>query len=125
EAEKRNYVHRGVDRALAPDEAIRRYREQPASIRLKVPDNRTIVVDDQICGKVEVQSNLMSDPVILRSDGSALYNFATVVDDIALKITHIIRAKEHLSNTPGQVLAYEAMGVAPPVIAHVPNVNAP
>jgi glutamyl/glutaminyl-tRNA synthetase len=125
ESEKQNYVHRGVDRSLSPEEAMRRYREKPASIRLKVPADRTIVVDDQICGKVEVQSNLMSDPVILRSDGSALYNFATVVDDIALKITHVIRAKEHLSNTHGQVLAYEAMGVAPPVFAHVPVVNAP
>ena len=125
ESEKRNYVHRGVDRSLSPDEAMRRYTEKSASIRLKVPEGRTIVVDDQICGKVEVQANLIGDPVILRSDGSALYNFATVVDDIALKITHIIRAKEHLSNTPGQVLAYEAMGVAPPVFAHVPVVNAP
>jgi nondiscriminating glutamyl-tRNA synthetase len=125
ESEKRSYIHRGKDRALSPAEAMQRYAEQPASIRLKVPENRTVVVADQICGNVEVQTNLIGDPVIARSDGSALYNFATVVDDIGMRITHIIRAKEHLSNTPTQVLVYEAMGVAPPVFAHVPVVNAP
>jgi glutamyl-tRNA synthetase len=125
EANKQSYVHRGKDRSLSGAEALRHFQERPATIRLKVPENRTVVIDDQICGKVEVQTNLIGDPVIARSDGSALYNFATVVDDIAMKITHIIRAKEHLSNTPGQVLIYEAMGTPPPVFAHVPVVNAP
>jgi glutamyl-tRNA synthetase len=125
ELEKKSFVHRGVERKLSPEECRRLFQEKPATIRLKVPENRTVVIDDQICGKVEVQTNLIGDPVILRSDGSALYNFATVVDDIGLKITHIIRAKEHLSNTPVQVLIYEAMGVTPPVFAHVPVVNAP
>ncbi len=125
ESAKQSYVHRGKDRTLSPVDAVRLFKEKPASIRLKVPENRTVVIDDQISGKVEVQTNTINDPVILRSDGSALYNFATVVDDIALKITHIIRAKEHLSNTPPQVLIYEAMGVPPPVFAHVPVVNAP
>jgi glutamyl/glutaminyl-tRNA synthetase len=125
EQEKKSYVHRGAERNLAPDECRRRFQEKPTTIRLKVPENRTVVIDDQICGKVEVQTNLMGDPVIARSDGSALYNFATVVDDIGMKITHVIRAKEHLSNTPVQVLVYEAMGIAPPVFAHVPVVNAP
>ena len=125
EASKQSYVHRGKDRDRAPADAVRLFHEKPASIRLKVPENRTVVVADQICGDVVVQTNLIGDPVIARSDGSALYNFATVVDDIGLRITHIIRAKEHLSNTPVQVLVYEAMGVAPPVFAHVPVVNAP
>jgi nondiscriminating glutamyl-tRNA synthetase len=125
ENEKRSYIHRGRDRTLSPAEAMQRYSEQPASIRLKVPENRTVIVADQICGNVEVQTNLIGDPVIARSDGSALYNFATVVDDVGMRITHIIRAREHLSNTPTQVLVYEAMGVAPPVFAHVPVVNAP
>src|SRR5204863_9524783 len=119
------YVHRGRDRTLDPADAVRRYEEQPASIRLKVPENQTVVIDDQIAGKVEVQTNTMPDPVILRADGSALYNFATVVDDMAMKITHIIRAKEHLSNTPPQMLVYAALGVTPPLFAHVPVVNAP
>jgi glutamyl/glutaminyl-tRNA synthetase len=125
EQEKKSFVHRGVERDLSPAECRQRFHDKPTTIRLKVPENRTVVIDDQICGKVEVQTNLISDPVIARSDGSALYNFATVVDDIGLKITHIIRAKEHLANTPVQALVYEAMGVAPPVFAHVPVVNAP
>ncbi|MSU78529.1 MAG: glutamate--tRNA ligase [Gemmataceae bacterium] len=125
EANKASYVHRGRDRDLSPADAVRMFREKPASVRLKVAADQVVVIDDQICGKVEVQTNTISDPVIARSDGSALYNFATVVDDVAMNITHIIRAKEHLSNTPVQVLVYEAMGVKPPIFAHVPVVNAP
>ncbi len=125
EANKTSYVHRGRDRDVSPADAARLFREKPASVRLKVANDQVVVIDDQICGRVEVQTNTISDPVIARSDGSALYNFATVVDDVAMNITHIIRAKEHLSNTPVQVLVYEAMGVKPPVFAHVPVVNAP
>jgi glutamyl-tRNA synthetase len=125
EAEKRSYVHRGSGRNEKPAAARRALAERPATVRLKVPAGRTIVVDDLIAGPVETQSDLVSDPVILRADGSALYNFATVVDDAAMQITHVIRAKEHLSNTPVQVLIYEAMGVTLPRFAHVPVVNAP
>ncbi len=125
EANKASYVHRGRDRNLDAADAVRMFREKPASVRLKVANDQVVVIDDQICGRVEVQTNTISDPVIARSDGSALYNFATVVDDVAMNITHIIRAKEHLANTPVQVLVYEAMGVKPPVFAHVPVVNAP
>jgi glutamyl-tRNA synthetase len=125
EAEKRSYVHRSPNRD-APAAALRdQYNARPTTLRLKVPAGRTIVVDDLIAGRVETQADLISDPVILRADGSALYNFATVVDDAAMQITHVIRAKEHLSNTPVQVLAYEALGVTPPKFAHVPVVNAP
>ncbi len=125
EAQKKSYVHRGQHRNTPAAENVKLYEAQPTTIRLKVPDGQTVVVDDQICGKVEVRTDLISDPVILRSDGSALYNFATVIDDEAMKITHIIRAKEHLSNTPVQVLVYQALGVTPPIFAHVPVVNAP
>jgi glutamyl-tRNA synthetase len=125
EAEKRSYVHRAPNRD-APASALRdRYAAQPTTVRLKVPAGRTIVVDDLIAGPVEIRSDLMSDPVILRADGSALYNFATVIDDAAMQITHVVRAKEHLSNTHVQVLVYEALGVTPPRFAHVPVVNAP
>jgi len=63
---------------------------------------KTVAIDDLIRGHVEWQSDLIGDPVILRGDGRALYNFATVVDDVAMKITHIVRASEHLSNTATQ-----------------------
>ncbi len=125
ETNKTSYVHRGRDRNLDAADAVRMFREKPASVRLKVANDQVVVIDDQICGRVEVQTNTISDPVIARSDGSALYNFATVVDDVAMNITHIIRAREHLANTPVQMLVYEAMGVKPPVFAHVPVVNAP
>ncbi|MCS7045360.1 MAG: glutamate--tRNA ligase [Gemmataceae bacterium] len=125
ERAKRNYVHRGRHRTTPAAECRRLYDAQPTVLRLKVPEGRTIVVDDLIAGKVEVQSDLVGDPVILRADGRALYNFATVVDDVAMKITHVIRAKEHLSNTPVQVLIYEALDYSVPRFAHVPVVNAP
>jgi glutamyl-tRNA synthetase len=125
EAQKRSYVHRYPNRDAPPAVHRELYSAKPTTLRLKVPAGRTIVVDDLIAGPVETQSDLISDPVILRADGSALYNFATAVDDAAMQITHIIRAKEHLSNTPVQILAYEALGVTPPQFAHVPVVNAP
>jgi glutamyl-tRNA synthetase len=76
-------------------------------------------------GHVEWNTSLISDPVIVRSDGSPLYNFATVVDDAAYKISHVIRAEEHLSNTPAQVLLHQALGNTLPVFAHIPFVTAP
>jgi glutamyl-tRNA synthetase len=94
-------------------------------LRFKVPHGQTIAIDDEIRGHVEWNSSLMFDPNISRSNGSPLYNFATVVDDAQLKITHVIRAEEHLSNTAIQVLLYEALGEAVPTFAHIPFVMAP
>ena len=125
ETEKRSYVHRAPIRNTDAAVCVRMFAERPATVRLKVPSGRTVVVKDLIAGPVETQSDLISDPVILRADRSALYNFATVVDDAAMRITHVVRAKEHLSNTPVQLLVYEAMGMTPPQFAHVPVVNAP
>src|SRR5262245_20993336 len=122
-AVKGNYIHRGANRDNAPEKNQALYAEKPAVLRLKVPAGRTLVVNDLICGQVEQKTDLLSDPVILRADKSALYNFATVVDDAAMKITHVIRAREHLSNTPVQVLLYEALGQLLPQFAHVPLVN--
>jgi len=100
-------------------------RGDPWVLRFKVPEGRTIAIDDEIRGRVEWDSSLMFDPNISRSSGSPLYNFATVVDDAQLKITHVIRAEEHLTNTAVQVLLYEALGEAVPVFAHIPFVMAP
>ena len=125
EKAKRNFVHRGPNRNTSPAENGRLYDANPASVRLKIPEGRTLSIDDKIRGKVEWQSDLMGDPVILRPDGRALYNFATVVDDIGLGITHVIRAAEHLTNTAMQVACYEALGEPLPAFAHVPVVNEP
>ncbi|HWY88331.1 MAG TPA: glutamate--tRNA ligase [Gemmataceae bacterium] len=125
EKAKKNYIHRGPHREAAPAECRRLYEQKPGALRFKVSPGRVVVVDDLICGPVRVKTDDMGDPVILRPDGSPLYNFATVIDDVGLKITHVIRAKEHLSNTPIQVLFYEALGYDLPKFAHVPVVNAP
>ncbi len=122
ERSKRPYVHRGRHRDTPPAENVRLYREKPAPLRFKVPLGRTVAIDDLIRGHVEWQSDLLGDPIILRKDGRPLYNFATVVDDAAMQITHVVRAAEHLSNTPFQVLIYEAVGAATPQFAHVPLV---
>lgn len=125
EKAKRPYVHRGQHRDTPPEECQRLYAEKPTALRLKVPLGRAVVIKDLIRGEVKWETDLLGDPVILRPDGRALYNFATVVDDVAMKITHIVRAAEHLSNTPIQVLAYEALGAPMPHFAHVPVVNEP
>jgi nondiscriminating glutamyl-tRNA synthetase len=124
-AAKRPYVRRGPHRETPAEECVRLYRERPTTLRLKVPLGRTVVVEDLIRGRCEQKTDLMTDPVILRPDGRALYNFATVVDDVAMAITHIIRAQEHLSNTYTQVLVYEGLGAPLPRFAHVPVVNEP
>ncbi len=98
---------------------------KPWTLRLLVPRERKVMIDDAIRGHVEWDCALIPDPVILRSDGSPLYNFATVIDDIDLRISHVIRAEEHLTNTAVQVLVYEALGAAQPIFAHVPYVAAP
>jgi glutamyl-tRNA synthetase len=126
EREKRNYVsaRRSLDLSDA-EIADRVARGEPHVIRLLVPRGRTIAVEDAIRGHVEWDTSLMPDPVVLRGDGTPLYNFATVVDDAALEITHVIRAEEHLTNTAVQLLIFEALGHALPTFAHIPYVAAP
>ena len=114
-----------INRNTSPAENRRLYDAAPTKVRLKIPEGQTIGIDDKIRGRVEWQSDLMGDPIILRADGRALYNFATVVDDAGLGITHVIRAAEHLTNTAVQVVCCEALGYPLPVFAHVPVVNEP
>jgi len=81
---------------------------------------RTIAVDDLVRGRVEFSPEHLDDYIIVRSDGSPLYNFANVVDDHLMAISHVIRGAEHLSNTPKQLVMYEALGWALPRFAHLP-----
>jgi nondiscriminating glutamyl-tRNA synthetase len=74
---------------------------------------------------VVVNTDVIGDPVIMRSNGYPAYNFAVIIDDTAMAVTHVIRGEDHISNTPRQVLMYEAMGQRPPVFAHVPLVLGP
>lgn len=98
---------------------------RPHVVRFRVPRDEQIEIDDDVRGRVEWDAGLLADPVILRGDGSPLYNLATVVDDAAMEISHVIRAEEHLSNTPIQVLLHRALGHRLPTFAHVPYVAAP
>lgn len=95
------------------------YREGEAYI-FKMPPGRTIEVNDMIHGKVSFNTNDIKDQVMIKSDGSPAYNFCCVVDDAYLKITHIIRGDDHLSNTPKQILFYEALGLKTPEFGHMP-----
>ena len=89
-------------------------------LRIKVPADRgDVVIHDAVHGDVTFDAKELDDFVIFRSDGTPTYNFATVVDDAAMGITHVIRGDDHLSNTPRQVMVYEALGAPVPVFAHI------
>lgn len=94
-------------------------------LRFRVPLGRTIEIDDMVRGKVSWNTDEIADFVVMRQDGSPLYSFATVVDDVDMSISHVIRSEEHLANTFPQFLLFEAMGFAPPRFAHLPYVASP
>ncbi len=98
---------------------------RPYALRFQVPLGRTLVLNDAIKGPVNFDTDEIGDFVIVRPDGAPLYNFASAVDDVAMRITHVVRAEEHLSNTFPQLLVLEALGAAPPVFAHIPYVAEP
>ena len=108
-------------RDLSPEEAQARIDAgEPYVLRIKVPEDRgNVVINDAVHGEVTFDAKELDDFVIFRSDGTPTYNFATVVDDALMGITHVIRGNDHLSNTPRQVMVYEAMGAPVPVFAHI------
>ncbi len=108
-------------RAIDPEEAQRRIDAGEAHTwRLKVPeDHPDIEFDDAVYGHVSFPAAVMDDMVLARSDGSPTYNFAVVCDDANMGITHVIRGDDHLSNTPRQILVYEALGYPVPTFAHL------
>ncbi len=93
----------------------------PFTIRFFVP-HEEVAWDDAVHGRISFQGRDLDDIVILRSDGTAIYNLAVVSDDIAMEITHVIRGDDHISNTPKQIALYRALGHAAPVFAHVPMI---
>jgi glutamyl-tRNA synthetase len=125
-AEGRPAGYPGRCRGLSPADAAARIAAggRPA-VRFRVPADREIVVDDLVRGSVRFHSDVIGDPIILRADGSPAYNFAVVIDDALMAITHVIRGEDHLSNTPRQLLLYEALGFAPPRFAHLALVLGP
>lgn len=110
----------GKCRNLPIEEAKKRIQNnEPAAIRFKVPENTEITFYDLVREKVTFDSNLISDPIILRSSGMPAYNFSVVIDDYLMKINLVIRGEDHLSNTARQVLLYRALGFDLPKFAHL------
>ena len=93
---------------------------EPHALRLRVSDTGQTVVEDVLHGTVVFDHTQLDDWIIVRTDGSPTYNFCVVVDDVTMKITHVIRGDDHLSNTPKQVQCYQALGYPTPVFAHIP-----
>lgn len=91
-------------------------------IRFKNPLSGTVIVDDMVHGRVEFQNRELDDLIIARSDGSPTYNFCVVVDDMDMRITHVIRGDDHLNNTPRQMNMLMALGYSPPIYAHLPMI---
>lgn len=116
----------GTCRAVAAGDARARVDAgQPAVVRFKIPNAGQVVVEDLVRGAVAFDTEEIGDPILLRSDGRPAYNFAVVVDDALMEITHVIRGEDHISNTPRQVLVYEALGFALPKFAHLALVLGP
>jgi glutamyl-tRNA synthetase len=98
---------------------------ETAAIRFAVPESGSTSFDDAVFGKVEFQNVEIEDFVLLRSDGIPTYHLSVVADDIDMRLTHIIRGADHISNTPKQVLQYRALGAELPIFAHVPLILGP
>lgn len=107
-------------------EEIERYKREGRrpTIRFKVPEKR-VVVSDLVRGEVTFEADALGDFIILRSDGVAAFNFANIIDDMSMEITHVIRGEDHLSNTPRQILLYQALGAELPKFAHVSMILGP
>ena len=95
------------------------------SVRFRMPDSGRTVVNDLIRGHIEFDNSQLDDFIIARSDGTPTYNFVVVVDDVEMKMTHVIRGDDHLNNTPKQVHIYNALGYETPKFAHLPMILGP
>lgn len=125
EAEHRIYRYGGACAHLSAEQVKKNIVEgKPYAIRLRIPQE-DVVVHDLIRGDVQFKTEEFDDFVIARQNGIPIYNFATVIDDALMHITHVIRAEEHLSNTPRQVFIYRALGFDVPQFAHVSLILAP
>ena len=116
----------GRCRAIPPEDAARRVADgERAVVRFAVPAGQEVSFDDLVRGEVTFHTDVIGDPVIVRSDGRPAYNFSVVIDDALMEVTHVIRGEDHISNTPRQVLMYEALGFTLPQFAHLSLVMGP
>jgi glutamyl-tRNA synthetase len=112
--------------SIDPAEANKRVAVgEPVAVRFRTPDDREISFADLVRGDITFHTDVIGDQVLLRSDGYPAYNFAVVVDDGLMGVTHVVRGEDHISNTPRQLLIYEALDFAPPQFAHVAMVLGP
>ena len=111
------YDGRCRDRSVSPD--------RPHVLRFRTPDREPIVFDDLIRGPLSFDSAVLDDLIIIRTDGVPTYNFAVVVDDVDMKITHVIRGDDHINNTPRQIPIFRALGAPLPDFAHLPMIYGP
>jgi glutamyl-tRNA synthetase len=109
---------------LSKEEVESRAAKEPFALRFLIPEGET-AWEDEVRGRVAFQNSTLDDLVILRTDRHPTYNFAAVVDDAAMEITHVLRGDDHISNTPRQLRIYEALGLTPPRFGHLPMILGP
>ena len=127
EAQKKGipYVYSRKALTLSDDEVQAKLAAgEPYTVRFKMPDESMLKFDDLIRGQIEFDLSLISDFVIMKSDGSASYNFAVVIDDMTMNVSHVVRGEDHISNTP-QIALFQALGATVPHFAHMPMILGP
>ena len=125
-AEGRPSRYDGTCRNISSEEVGRRKSAgDTAVVRFKVPESGSTAFDDAVFGRVEFANAEVEDFVLLRSDNGPTYHLSVVADDLDMRITHVIRGADHISNTPKQIMIYEALGVPAPIFAHVPLILGP
>jgi glutamyl-tRNA synthetase len=119
-------LYAGTCRGIPREEAEKRVQAgESAAIRFRVPENREVIFADAVRGPLRFHTDVIGDPVIMRAGGVPAYNFAVVIDDALMAITHVVRGEDHISNTPRQILLYEALGFGLPEFAHLAMVLGP
>ena len=118
QSERLHLYRRYADQLLREGQA---YTDGDAVI-FRVPSGKALAFDDVVYGRIEMQSETLKDIVLMKSDGMPTYNYAVVVDDHCMEITHVIRGEDHISNTPKQLLLYDALNWNRPLFAHLPMI---
>jgi len=122
----RPWKYDGTCRNLPEPERQRRLAEGMAhAVRFRVPETGETGFEDQVFGHIKVENQEIEDFVLLRSDGQPTYHLSVVADDVDMRITHVVRGADHLSNTPKQILVYRALGAGLPAFAHLPLILGP
>ncbi len=117
QAEKRPYRYERTCRDRKVPDGV------PFVLRARLPEDGEVVFEDRVLGTITTGNRELDDFVILRANGTAIYNFCVVVDDVEMGITHVIRGNDHVANTPKQIHLYRLMGKEPPVFAHIPMIH--